>query len=99
MHDIGIELGKVAADTGWQGYRKPIFGAAGNCDRRNVDEIASRFESRLINRRRIDADVHTLLQQVADKAVQRLVGAIPDIIVIAREEGHAEVARLHGAGL
>jgi hypothetical protein len=43
--------------------------------------------------------VNPLAKQVFDEAVQRLVGAVPNIIVIARKEGHAEVAGLHDGGL
>ena len=47
-----------------------------------------------VDRRRIDAHLHALPQQIADEAVERLVGAVAHIIVIARKEGDAEVARL-----
>jgi hypothetical protein len=43
--------------------------------------------------------LHSLLKQVADEAIQRLVGAVPNVIVIAREEGDAEVARFHAPRL
>ena len=47
----------------------------------------------------IDADVDSLAQQIADKTVERLVGAVTHIIVIARKEGNAKVAGWHGAAL
>ena len=46
-----------------------------------------------VDRRRIDADLRALAQQIADQPVERLVGAVADIIVIAREQGDAEVVR------
>jgi hypothetical protein len=53
----------------------------------------------MFDRRGINADMHALAKQILDQPVQRLVGAVPDIIVIARKEGHAEVARLHRSAL
>ena len=52
-----------------------------------------------VDRRRIDADLRALAQQIADQPVERLVGAVADIIVIAREQGDAKVARLHRPAL
>ena len=60
----------------------------------NADQVAGRREGGLLDRRRIDADLHALAQQIADQPVERLVGAVADIIVIARKQGDAEVARL-----
>src|SRR5690349_24594426 len=50
----------------------------------------------MFNRRRIDADMGALPQQKADKPVQRLVGAVANIIIVAREQGDAELFGLHG---
>jgi hypothetical protein len=33
---------------------------------------------------------------VSDETVQRLVGAVPHVIVIARKQGEADLVRLHG---
>ena len=52
----------------------------------------------VLDRRRIDAHVDALAKEIFDQPVQRLVGAVADIIVIARKEGDAEVARLHAPG-
>ena len=57
------------------------------------------FERRILDRRRIDAHLHALPQQIFDEAVERLVGAVAHVIVIARKQGHADVGRLHGGGL
>lgn len=48
---------------------------------------------------RIDANLDALAQQIVHQAVERLIGAIAHVIIIARKEGHAEIGGLHGAGL
>ena len=99
VDDVGIELGEVAPDPRRQCDRQPIFGAPGI----GTDGMLTRSpvggKAGLVDRRRIDAHLDALAQQIADEAVERLVGAVADIIVIARKQGDAEVARLHGAGL
>ena len=73
-----------------------IFAAGpGSATDGHADEVAGRLERRVVDRRRIDAHLRALAQQIADQPVERLVGAVADIIVIAREQGDAEVARLH----
>src|SRR3954447_22711459 len=99
VDNVRVELGEVAPDPRRQSNRQPIFCAGGNWDRGDADEIAGRRESGVLDRRRIDADLDALPQQVSDEAVQRLIGAVADVIVIARKEGDAEVARLHADGL
>ena len=99
MNDVRIELRKVAPDPRGQCDRQPIFRPAGNWNRWNADDVAGRCESRVLDGRRIDADLNALPQQITDEAVQRLVGTVADVIVIARKEGDAEVARLHRVGL
>ena len=46
--------------------------------------------------RRIDADLGALAEQIPDQPVERLVGAVADIIIVAREQGDAELFGLHG---
>ena len=99
MHNIWIEEFEVTADPGRKHDRQSIFGASGNRDRGNADQVARRRECGMLDRRGIDANLHPLPQQIADQPVERLVGAIAHIIVIAREEGDAEVGRFHVAGL
>src|SRR4029079_12876162 len=98
MDHVGVELGDIAPDPWRDRDRDAIFIAGRDRDCRNADQVAGRRKSRMLHGRRINPDLHALPQQVADEAVQGLVGAIADVIVIAREEGEAEVARLHGAG-
>ena len=66
---------------------------------RNADEVAGWREGRVLHGRRIDADLRALPQQIFDEPVERLVGAVADVIVIPRKKGNAEVARLHGRAL
>ena len=65
----------------------------------NADEVAGWRERRVLDGRRIDTHVHALAKEIANEAVQGLVGAVTDVIVIARKEGDAEVAGLHADGL
>ena len=99
VHHVRVELGEIAPHPRWKREREAIFGAAGNRHCRNVDDIAGCRECRLLHRRRIDPYPDALAQQIADQPVKRLVGSVTDIIVIAREEGDAEVGRLHPPGL
>jgi hypothetical protein len=99
VDDVRIEPFEVAAHPQWNGNGQAIFRAAGDRDRRHVNQIARGLERGLFHRRRIDADLNALAEQILDKAIQRLIGAIPHVIVVAREEGDAEVTGLHGAGL
>jgi hypothetical protein len=96
VDDVGVELVEVAADTRGNRDRHAVFGPAGDRDRGNVDEVAGGGEGGVLDRRRIDAHLHALPQQIADEPVQRLIGPVPNIIVIARKEGDAEITRLHG---
>ena len=76
--------------------RKTVFGAPRNGDRGQGDEISGRLESRSVGGGRIDPDPGALSKQIGDQPVQRLIGTVPDIIVVAREEGDSQIARLHG---
>ena len=98
VDDVRLELGKIAADAAGQAKAKLIFRTAGQGDRRDWDQLAGRVERRSVGHRRINAYRHTLPLQIADQAVQRLVGPVADIIVIARKQGDAKVAGLHGGG-
>jgi hypothetical protein len=95
VDDVGIELSEVAADPRRKRYREAIFGASRDRDRGNADNLARRREGRLVDRRRIDSNLHALAQKEVDETVQRLVGPVAHIVVIARKEGDAEVCRLH----
>ena len=99
MDDIGSEFGKVAANAFWKPDWQAIFGAPGYRERGDADEISGRRKRRIFDSRRIDANLDALPEQVSDEAVERLVRPVPDIIVIARKEGHAKVARLHRRAL
>jgi len=79
----------------WQ----PIFRTTRDRDRRDADEVAGGRKGRLNHRWRIDSDLDALAQEIVDESVQRLVGPVAHIIVIARKEGDAKVGRLHRAAL
>ena len=96
MNDVRIELGEVLADSWRQAERKAILRAAGERHRRQADEIAGRLEGGLIDRGRIDADLNALPQQIADEAVEGAVRAVAHAVVIARNQGHADIVGLHG---
>ena len=64
-----------------------------------LDQLAGRRKGRRFDSGRIDPDLHPLTQQIFDQAIERLVRTVAHVIVIARKQGHAEFARLHGAGL
>ena len=91
---LGLNSSRSRRTRAGKRDREAIFGAAGDRDRGDVDQIAGRREGGLVDGRRIDADLHALPQQILDEAVERLVGAVAHVIVIARKEGDAEVARL-----
>ena len=99
MDDVRLELGEVALGRTRKRDRQPIFRSTGNWNGRDADDISRCRKRRLIDGWRIDADVNPLPEQVANKAVERLVGPIAHVIVIARDEGDAKVGRLHGPAL
>ena len=68
------------------------------CGMRNggdADHFAVGLEGRALDGGRIDANRRALAQQIVDQPVQRLIGAVPDIIVIAAEQGDAELGNIH----
>ena len=96
VDDVGRKGGEVAADGARDAQRQAIFGAAGDRDGGDADDVADRLERRLVDRRRIDPHLRALAQEIVDQPVERLVGAVADIIVIAREQGDAELFGGHG---
>ena len=98
MDNVGVEIGKIAADGAGEAGREAIFGALGNGEAGQADEVSGRGECRRIGRRRVDSHRVALAQKIADEPVERLVGAVADVIIIAREKGDAEWRR-HGGGI
>ena len=99
MDDVGRELGKVAADARGSsaiGMRYSRRVGMENDGTWTISPVARK--GGVFDRRGINADLRALAQQIADQPVERLVGAVEDIIVIAREEGDAKVAGLHRSG-
>src|SRR6478672_6077729 len=84
VDNVGVELAKIAPDARRNGDRNEIFGPLEHRNGRDADEVASRRKSRMLDGGRIDAYVRALPQEIADEAVQGLVGAVADVIVIAR---------------
>ena len=99
MDDVGVELGEVALDPAGKRDWDAIFVAGRDWDRGNADEIAGGFERGMLHGRRVDAHLHALAQQIAHEAIQCLVGSVPHIIVIAREQSDAKIGGLHDRGL
>ena len=99
MHHIRSEFAKIAPDSRRNRDRHQIFSPLEHWNRGDADEVAGWRERRVLDGRRIDTHVHALAKEVANEAVQCLVGAVTDVIVIARKEGDAEVAGLHADGL
>ena len=98
MHDIGIEALEISTDIRAQALTKPIFAAtAGHAPAGDRDEIAGRLESGFLDRRGIDAHGRACAQSRSDKAVESLIGAVADVIIIAAEERNAEVCHCHRA--
>ena len=98
MDNVGVEIGKVTADGAGEAGREAIFGALGNGEAGQADEVAGRRKGRRIGRRRVDSHRVAVAQKIANEPVERLVGAIADIIIIARKKGDAEWRR-HGGGI
>ena len=89
------EGGDVASDRERNADRRAIFGAPRNGDRRHPDDLADRGEGGRVGARRIHPDRGTLTQQIADQAVQRLIGAIADVVIIAAEQRDAKLGHVH----
>ena len=100
MDDVGRKRFEVAAYARGKPAREPVFVAPrGQRHRRHVDQIAGRREGGSRRRRRIDAQRHARRQQVRGEQVQRLIGAVADIIIIAREQRDAEIGNIHQRAL
>ena len=89
VDDVGGEVGEVAPDAERHAQGQAIFGAPGDRACGHADHVADRLEGGFVDRRRIDPHLRALAQQIADEPVERLVGAVANIIVIAREQGDA----------
>jgi len=100
VQDVGLERLQIPAHPRRDPQAELILGTAGNRQSGDVDEVAPGLEGGLLHRRRIDAHRRALAQQIVGEPVQRLVGPVADIIVIAAEDGDAKVGDLHeGAGI
>ena len=96
VDDIGAERLEVGLRSAGEARRDSIFPSPRDREARHVDQVAGRRKGGVLAHRRIDAHLGAAAEQIADQPVQRLVGAVADIIVIAGEQGNAKVGRLHG---
>ena len=92
---LGANAARSRRTAGGMRSGRRYSGAARDGDGGDADEVAGRLERRLFDRRRIDPHLGALAQQEADQPVERLVGAVADIIIIAREQGDAQRVGLH----
>jgi hypothetical protein len=82
---FGAERLDVALGSRRDHQRPAIFRPSGHGERRDADDVAIGWKGGLGHCRRVDPDLRPAAQQIFDQTVERLVRAIPDIIVIARE--------------
>src|SRR3546814_5895725 len=96
MDQIGRERFQIAPHPPGDSACHAIFAApADQRHRGHVDQIAGRGEGGFGDGGRIDAHVHPAREQMPDEQVERLIGAVTDIVIVAAEQRHAEIARLH----
>ncbi len=95
VHDIGREPVQVLLDPRRQDGGHAIFGAAGDRQRGQADQVARRLERGGFRGRRIDADLRAVVEQPADQPVERLVRAVAHVIVVAAEQRNAEIGNVH----
>ena len=72
-----------------------VFPATGDRYRWQADQFARRFESGGIRGGGIYAYLCALAQKVIHQPVERLVRAIANVVVVAAEQGHAQVRTSH----
>ncbi len=85
VHYVGRERLEALAHPGRERQRNAVLSPAGYRKRRHADKLAGRLEGRLLGHRRVDADICSLAQEIADKAVERLVRSVTNIVVVARK--------------
>src|SRR3546814_15369973 len=95
MEDVGCEGLDVPLDAWRDHQRRAIFAAPGNREGGPAADVADRRTGRLGAGGRVDAQLGALLHQIADEAVQRLVGLVPDVIAVAAEHRDAGTGQVH----
>jgi len=91
MHDIGFERREIPLCGGRHAQGHAIFCASQRQgDGAHAHQITGGREGGCVGRGGVDADVDLLAQQIADQTVERLIGAVAHIIIIAAEHGDAE---------
>jgi len=97
VEDVGRKFGNILTNARRKADRDAIFAAPRNREGRHADQVAGRLEIGVGNGRRVNAYRGTVREQIADKAVERLVRTIDGHIVIAAEQGDAQVGDVHRA--
>ena len=99
VDDIGREGLQIALHRRAEVSRHAIFAPALHRHRHigHADKIAGGREIGFVDLGRIDAHLRPARQQRADEAVQRLVGPVAGVVVVAAEQGNAKVGYVHGA--
>lgn len=78
--------GRIATQFSGQSQAQSILAATRDAHRRNRNERSRRLERRRIRGRRIDPDVGAAAFEIRHQAVQRLVGAVAKIVVVAGKQ-------------
>src|SRR3546814_105990 len=95
VEDVRRKGAYVPRNRGRNQEMSRICGSARERDGGDADELAIGREGGLVDGRRIDADRGALAEEIFNQTVERLVGSIADIVVVAAEEGNAKVGRVH----
>ena len=99
MKHVRLEGFEIPLNAAREPHGNLIFLARGKRNRRDADQVSNVIKCRVFDRWRIDSNFGALAEQIFDKAVEGLVGAVPYIIIVAREKGDAKIAGFHGRWL
>ena len=92
MNEVGCECLQVAARACGQAAAQFVLAPPARKGKgRHIDQVATRRKGGGVRGRRIDPHRRARAEQMLDQQVQRLVGAVTHVIIVAAEQGHAEV--------
>ena len=99
VDDIGLEGFQIALHRCANSGGQAILAASLHRHRHigQADQIAGGLEIGIGDLGRIDAHLRAFGQQRADQAVQRLIGPVAGVVVVAAEQGNAKIGNLHGS--
>lgn len=83
MHDVWLKIMQIALDRATHSICQPVFGSTRNGERADADEITGRRKRRRFNDRRIYPNSSSPGEQEADEAIERHIGPVARIIVVA----------------